>query len=511
MRHKILLVHSLIIGFLMSGAAVTVPAQSTAADKNALIKFEKSIEAGDYAAVERDLLGFAIEHPREAKGFELLARMRFNQNRLTEAKSLYQKVLLLDPLSTSAKINLAVINFRTGNSGAALSALSELTEKDLSGDAPRLQLAQAFALAGDCRSALTTSEKLSLRVKNGEALALRAECHLKLGENREIAALLPPAGALVKQNPALALKFAEVLINGRLFNEAAGILRAVVKTHPQRADAFVSLARAEIYLKDFADAKSHLAQAAKINAGSPDLFFVRGLLESEEGKNAESLVSLEKALAAAPAAPAFLRQYVISAIRANENGKAVKAAEKLLQLGPDEPDFLYLHGAAALQNGNLKAAENSLTRFFELRPADPRGCVALGLVFAAQADKLEVARRQMEKCIEINPGNTEAKYQLGLSYQAQGETAKAIEYFEATVSDAPGYASALRNLGAAYLQTGAEAKARPVLEKAVALDPNDADAHFQLSRLYNLIGETDLAKKHLGIFQKLKNPKKDGM
>jgi len=50
-----------------------------------------------------------------------------------------------------------------------------------------------------------------------------------------------------------------------------------------------------------------------------------------------------------------------------------------------------------------------------------------------------------------------------------------------------------------------------VLEKAVALNPNDADTHFQLSRLYNLTGERELAKKHLEIFQKLKNPKKDGM
>ena len=36
------------------------------------------------------------------------------------------------------------------------------------------------------------------------------------------------------------------------------------------------------------------------------------------------------AFAAQPDSTVFLRQYVISAIRANENGKAVKAAEKLL-------------------------------------------------------------------------------------------------------------------------------------------------------------------------------------
>ena len=84
-------------------------------------------------------------------------------------------------------------------------------------------------------------------------------------------------------------------------------------------------------------------------------------------------------------------------------------------------------------------------------------------------------------------------------------------FLEATVRLAPDYAAALRDLGTVYLQAGAEAKARVVLEKSAALNPDDADTHFQMSRLYNIVGERELAKKHLEIFQKLKNPRKDGM
>ena len=511
MLRKKIFIQLPVTGLLIFCAAVFSPAQKPPVEKNPLAKFEKSIEQGDYAAVERDLLNYAIQNPKDARVFELLARMRFNQNRLNEARSLYQKALSLDPNSTAAKINLAVVNFRTGNSAAALSALNEITDKDIPNDALRLKLAQTFALAGDCPKALTTVEKLSLKVKNGEALPLRARCYFETGEKEKVGALIPSVNGLVRQNPAVPVKFAGVLLDGAMLKESADVLRGVVKVFPQNADALILLAKAEIYLKDFPNAKTHLAQASKIKAPPADLFFVQGLLESEQGKAAESLALLEKALAAEPDSTAILRQYVISAIRASENGKAFKAAEKLLQLSPNEPEFLYLYGASSLQNGNLKAAESSLTKYFEIRPQDARGCVALGLVFAAQADKLDVARRQMEKCIEINPNNTEAKYQLGLSYKAAGDTAKAVEYFEATVREAPNYASALRDLGAVYMQAGAEAKARVVLEKSVALEPNDADTHFQLSRLYNLIGETELAKKHLEIFQKLKNPKKDGM
>ena len=505
------LFQTLLIGALIFCAADFASAQKNAADKNQLLKFEKSIEQGNYAAVERDLLDYAIQNPTDAKVFELLGRLRLAQNRLNEAKSLYQKALTLDAHSASARINLAVINFQTGRAEEAVSGLDEIADADVSNDALRLKLAQAFALVGDCRKALEKIEQLAAAVKSGDALPLRAECFLQTGEKLKAISLIPAAKNSAKQNPATAIKFAEVLSDAQMYKESADVSRVVVSVAPTNADALIALAKAEIYLKDLPNAKIHLTRAAKANPNSPDLLFVESLLESEQGNAAQSLDLLEKSLAANPDSTVVLRQFVITAIRANQAGRAFKAAEKLLELKPDEPEFLYLRGASALQNNNLQAAEISLNRFAELRPQDARGCLALGLTYAAQPDKLAEARKQLQHCVEMNANNFEAKYQLGLSYKTQGETAKAIEYLEDTVNLSPDYAAALRDLGAVYLQSGAEAKAKIVLEKSDAINPNDADTHFQLSRLYNLTGETELAKKHLEIFQKLKNPSKNGM
>ncbi|HEY8562394.1 MAG TPA: tetratricopeptide repeat protein [Pyrinomonadaceae bacterium] len=509
MRSKKFHIKSLICSLLVFCAALSIAAQKTAVEKDPLARFGKAVEQGKSAEIERELLDYAIRNPTDAKAFELLARIRFDQGRFSEAKSLYQKALLLDPESTAAKIDLAVVNFQTGDSVAARAALDAISAPEVAGDVLGLKLARAFAKVGECQSALTAIENLSPKIKNGEALPLRARCLLET--KQKIDALIPLAQGFGKQNPAIAVQFADALIYAALFKEAAGVLLPVVRAFPQNAAALVLLAKAQIYLKDYAGAKTHLAQAAKIDAQSTELTFVRALLESEQGNAAQALELLEEALRAKPDSTEILSQFVISAIRARYNGKAVRAAERLLQIKPDEPDFLYLYGAASLQNNNLPAAETALKKFFEMRPEDARGCLALGLVFASQIDRIETARAQMKKCIELNPNNFEAKYQLGLSYKTQGETGKAIEYFEATVKDAPDYALALRDLGAVYLLAGAETKARAVLEKAVALDAADADAHFQLSRAYNLLGEPALAKKHLELFQKLKNPKKDGM
>jgi tetratricopeptide (TPR) repeat protein len=209
--------------------------------------------------------------------------------------------------------------------------------------------------------------------------------------------------------------------------------------------------------------------------------------------------------------PGTLAQYVIAALRVGQAGRAIRAAEKLLLLKPGNSEYLYLYGIAALQTDNFQKAEEALIKYAESRPGDSRGCLALGLSYAAQNNRLADARRQMQKCLTIDPKNFEAAFQLGLSYKTEGDLNRAAEYFAQTVKLSPDYNLALRELGTVYLQTGFETKARPLLEKAVRLNPADADTHFQLSRLYTVLGETQLGKKHLEMFQRLRNPKKEGM
>ena len=490
---------------------ICVLAQNTTLDKITKAHFEKKIEEGKFSKVETELFKYVVANPKDAIGFFLLAKLRLKQNRLNEAKSLSQKTLTLDPHLLSAKLILAEVYIQMGETEQARAVLNDISEREISESSIRLNIAQTFALAGDCSGALKAVDKLPSRVKNNEALPIRAACFFESDDEKSFASLVPFAKTAAKQNPQVAIKFAEVMSKGSHHREAADLLRLVIFSSPKNTTALLLLAKSEIYLKDLLNAKIHLTQVERLQPDSSELLFVKSVLESEQGNNARSLELLEKSIAANPDNIEVLAQFVVSAMRANQAGKAVQAAKKLIDLKPDNLEFLYLYGAASLQNNNLQKAETSLTKYVESRPNDSRGCLALGLTLAAQTDKLSETRQQFLHCLGINPNNYEAAYQLGLSYKTQGESAKAIEYLEQTVQLSPNYALGLRDLGAVYIQTGAEARARPVLEKATLLNPNDADTHFQLSRLYNIIGEHELGKKHLQIFQKLKNPTKNGM
>ena len=94
--------------------SISALAQKIPADKNLLIRFEKSIDDGKIAEIERDLFNYVIANPNDASGFSLLAKMRLKQNRLNEAKSLANKALMLNSKLVSAKITLAIVLFQLG-------------------------------------------------------------------------------------------------------------------------------------------------------------------------------------------------------------------------------------------------------------------------------------------------------------------------------------------------------------------------------------------------------------
>lgn len=499
------------IFFILFGGAAFAPgvgfifAQTKSLDKTAIARFENSIEAGRIEEIERPLLDFAVANPNNPQVLELLAVVRFRQNRLPEATALYKRVLTLDTNSVSAKINLARIFYASGQPDEARRLLDDIAESSISNDALRLNLAATFLQIGEPNKALETAEKLPLKIKNADALPVIAASYSESKNEPKLRELLPPMKRAAAANPSLALQCAEVLQNAGMNQEAADLLRSALATAPNNFDVLIALAKFEIGEQDKNSAQQHLSRAAKLQPRSAKLFLVQALFEEAQGNSKNALELLKQARTLAPNSPEILSQFVITAMRANQSWAAVEAAQILAESKPNEPEYLYLLGAASLQNNNVAQAQSNLRRLMKLRPTHSRGCLALGLTLAAQIDQIENARKQLAHCIEIDAANVEAKYQLGLSYKAQGETAKAVEYFEETIKSAPNYAAALRDLGAVYLQSGAEQKARVVLEKAVALASEDADTHFQLSRLYNLIGESALAKKHLERFQTLRN------
>jgi tetratricopeptide (TPR) repeat protein len=475
-----------------------------------LARVEKSVEEGRIEEVEKTLLDYAVAHPKDARALDLLGRVRYRQGRLEEARALYGRVLTLDPTLTKTRINLGRLMYDSGQREEARRLLVEVARIPSADADIRLSLAKALLLVGEYRTALAVADRLPVKTKSTEALPVIAAIYLALNERQTLSALIPSMKRASASIPTVAVQCAEVLRDAGMPEQAVNLLRSALGAAPNNADVLLMLGRLETEARDFAQARRHLERAAALDALSADALSALAALESAEGNPSAALASLERARVLAPDSPTLLAQFVLTAMRANRPRAASDAAAELLKLKPDEPEFLYLFGAAALQSGNLASAQKALERYTAERPEDSRGCLALGITFAAGRERPEAARAQFEKCLALDAANVEAKYQLALVFKSQGETAKAIPLLEDVAARAPRHAAALRDLGALYLQTNSDARARAALERAVALDAEDAETHFQLSRLYSRAGESALAERHLALFQKLKSAKEGG-
>lgn len=469
-----------------------------------LTRIETSIEQGKLDEVEKPLIDYAIAHPNDVRALELLSQVRYQQHRFEEALSLSERVLTLDPSFVRARINLGKLKYELGQREAARLLLTEVTTSRLDVK-ERLALTKALVLVGEFEKARVVAEYLPAAVKNSSALPLRAAIYLGLNQRQGLVGLMPSIKKASVTSPEVAAACGEVLVQAGMLQEALDTFRSALAHAPNNFRLLVLLGQTEVKTGNLAEARRLLNSAVKLKPQTVDSLFAFGLLESAEKNYNAAVFNLEQANALAPESTLILVDLIVNAMRANRPGVAVDAANKLLQLKPDDPESQYLFGAASLQNGSLRSAQTSLVRYRQQRPDDVRGCLALGITFARQRNQSEQAVDQFEQCLKIDPTNTEAKYQLGALFKSEGEVNKAIQMFEEVIARASQHASALRDLGALYLQTGSEAKARAVLEQAAALNPEDAETHFLLSRLYNLIGESSLAKQHLGLFQQIKS------
>jgi tetratricopeptide (TPR) repeat protein len=478
--------------------------QSNPAQPINLNQIETSIQQGKLDQVEKPLLDYAIAHPRDVRALELLAQIRYQQRRLEEVQALYQRVLALDPSLIRVKISLLRLLYELGQQEAARQLLGEIEATPEINVSERLALARVMALMGEFNKALTAADKLPDAVRNNAALPLRAASYLGLGEQRKIDSLLPAMKRAAVSNPEIARECAEILRKVGKPQEAAELLRFALARAPNNFSLLISLGQIETQAGNLEAARKHLSLAAKVKPNTVDSLYSVAMLQSAEGNYEAALSTLRKARALDPHSTLVLSQFILNAIQANQSQMAVDAANELLVLEPNEPEFLYLFGAASLQHGSLATARDALERYRKQRPDDPRGCLALGITLAGQPGQQQEAKSQFEQCLKLDSRNVEPKYQLGLIYKSEGDVQKAIQMFEEVVTPTSKHANAMRDLGALYLQTGSEAKARAILERAVALNPEDPETHFLLSRLYNLIGESNLARQHLGLFQKLK-------
>lgn len=103
------------------------------------------------------------------------------------------------------------------------------------------------------------------------------------------------------------------------------------------------------------------------------------------------------------------------------------------------------------------------------------------------------------KAIEIDPDNADAYVNLGRLLQLKGDLKRAKRHYERALDLVPNHQLALYNLGTVFDELSEVQSAAEFYLRA----PSVPDAHFNLARLFELMGDELAARRHMRSYRQL--------
>jgi len=160
---------------------------------------------------------------------------------------------------------------------------------------------------------------------------------------------------------------------------------------------------------------------------------------------------------------------------------------QLKQVNPQHGLLNYLQGELFLKQGDYQQAVNLFNQTIALAKNFSMGHLSLAKAYQAlsQLDNAETALLQAQK---LMPSNNFVLTKLGVFYYSQGYYLKAIRYFEQLSKQAPNNHIAYLNISACYYLSGDIKQAIVAVRKSLEIKP-EADGYANLGTMYFILND----------------------
>ncbi|HSE42517.1 MAG TPA: tetratricopeptide repeat protein [Acidobacteriota bacterium] len=202
---------------------------------------------------------------------------------------------------------------------------------------------------------------------------------------------------------------------------------------------------------------------------------------SELSYNAPIDVQMEKAVAAAQAAP----KEKAPGLDLVEQGNALRASKdyagaiaKYEAALTTNPALAEVHGDIARiysEQGKYPEAIEAYKKFISAKPDNQEAKLELAAIYLQQKN-IDEAKALLGGTSLDSITNPYTLYNLGVGFYNAGQTDEAIRYWEKAVSLDPKLTDAWLQLGFAYYAAGNIAKAKEALQKVIELEPGSDNA-----------------------------------
>jgi Flp pilus assembly protein TadD len=236
--------------------------------------------------------------PNEAGVLSNLGAAYARAGRYDDAIAQYELALVADGANAAIHMNLAIALYKAERLGAAIRELAKVRE---------------------------------LQPQNRDALMLLADCHLQLGDNREVIELVAPLAGESPDNLALAYLLGTALIREKQYEKGAAFIDRILRQQDS-AEAHVLMGEAHQGAHDSLRAVQEFARAAALKPDLPGVHTLHGLALLAIDDRAAAEDAFRRALARDPNDFEATRQLGILAKLSGRDAEAREHFQHALRL-----------------------------------------------------------------------------------------------------------------------------------------------------------------------------------
>lgn len=467
-----------------------------------LMKADVSMAKKDGNQAVADFEYLMAQYPKDLRPqlpYQLALACLLSGNR-TKARSSLDRSLELDTNFFPAKLTLAEMNMRQGNSSAAISLLTPLmarTNLPPAALAPAgLILAQSYLIQKSPDQAVATYRRME------QMFPKEAQIPFLEGQAWVTADKLVEARAAFEKSLAVNSDYApslEELVTLDLFESRfTAALERVKKQMDKNPKAPLPwLLQAEIHVKqkENAQAQADLEKVIEMDPKLPLPYHMLARLYLEQNQTKQALDKLNALVALTNSVSALMEIGVIHD-QLKDYDLERKAYDKLLSVDP--------HSVGALNNlaclysehfNDLDQAYKYAERARELSPYDPYVADTLGWILYRKYDYIR-AQALLQESAQKQPNNGEVQYHVGMAHYMLGEeeSARSNLHFALARKNFEGTNEVFRRLRILDIdpKTASDAD-RAWLDKQIEQDSTDPIALVRLAALQERDGEFEKA------------------
>jgi tetratricopeptide (TPR) repeat protein len=393
---------------------------------------------------------------------EQRAHALLDENRLSEAKDLYQQLCELTPRDVESWLKLGELNSELGQLEVSASCLHKALMLEPDHPEANFMLSRIYQQQGRVDEALDYCQR---SVSSDPGLT---EAWELLGRILVVSGNYPAAESAYQQ---------------------------FARLQPESVKAHICLAKALHAQNKFSQAIISYQRALQLNTGWWEGWALVGQLQAKLGQWAGAASCYQKALDIQPEQATTINLLAGAQLQLGKLDEAFINCERALRLEPKSPEIHANFGNVLIAQTNLEAAEHQFRTALQLKPGFVGAKINLANILI-QLGNAQEAIEYFQQILRANPGIAEIHLDLGTAYQSLGRFDDAMHSYKEALRINPSMPTILVNIGYLHKLNGKLDKALKYFNQAVQIAPNYPLANYNLAMTYKALGEFDLALKH---------------